>query len=152
MFMLKKNRSFDPIIDSLYRQCRTKPIIIYSNCSAYFSSKRSLSLGFMVQTHSGFILPPQDDKCRFRVKDVGADDTGFMDIESGSEEDLLKAVTTIGPISVAIDAGQMSFHSYSSGVYVEPKCSSKFLDHGVLVVGFGEQDGQKYWLVKNRFV
>jgi hypothetical protein len=48
-------------------------------------------------------------KCLFKKEDIGATCTGFVNIKKGSEADLQKAVATIGPVSVAIDAGHQSF-------------------------------------------
>ncbi|XP_062587982.1 procathepsin L-like, partial [Saccostrea cucullata] len=88
--------------------------------------------------------------CRFKRNDVGATDTGYVKIlPQQSESALQEAVASVGPISVAIDAGHKSFHLSKRGVYSEPACSSTKLDHGVLAVGFGSKGSEDYWLVKN---
>merc|ERR1719376_1700431 len=48
-----------------------------------------------------------------------------------------------------VDATHYSFQLYHSGVYNEPRCSSVRLDHGVAAVGYGTENGQQYYLVKN---
>ena len=75
--------------------------------------------------------------------------SGYVDISSGNENSLYKAVTSVGPVSVAIDASSYEFQFYSGGVYYDSKCSSNSLNHGVLVVGYGSSDSS-YWIVKNR--
>lgn len=60
----------------------------------------------------------------------------------------LKAAVAMQPVSVAIEADTRYFQSYSSGILTSTSCGTN-LDHGVLVVGYGVDDGQKYWLVKN---
>merc|ERR1711991_928945 len=61
--------------------------------------------------------------------------------------DLVDAVGNVGPVSVAIEADQMSFQLYSKGV-LTGNCG-KNLDHGVLAVGFGTDGSTDYWKVKN---
>jgi len=102
-----------------------------------------------IDTEESYPYEAEDDQCRYKKKSRGAGVTGFVDIPSGDEDALLKAAATIGPISVAIDAGNPSFQAYTDGIYVEESCSSTELDHGVTVVGYGSDNGQDYWLVKN---
>lgn len=66
--------------------------------------------------------------CKFKNSNIGATDTGYVDIPT-NEEALRNAVTTVGPISVSI-AAISSFNSYSSGVYYDSTCNSKSVNHG----------------------
>ena len=61
---------------------------------------------------------------------------------------LKEAVAMLGPVSVAIEADKSVFQEYKGGIIKDISCGTK-LNHGVLVVGYGEEDGVKYWLVKN---
>ncbi|KAF4386553.1 hypothetical protein G4B88_006809 [Cannabis sativa] len=73
---------------------------------------------------------------------------GYQAVPQNSEAELLKAVAH-QPVSVAIEGGGQYFQFYSSGVFTGD-CGTT-LDHGVTVVGYGtdEEEGTKYWLVKN---
>ncbi|CAG2120887.1 unnamed protein product, partial [Medioppia subpectinata] len=104
-----------------------------------------------IDTETSYPYEAKDKKCRFKPRDIGATDTGFVDIPAGNEEKLKEAVATVGPVSVAIDASHESFQFYSTGVYDEEECSPEQLDHGVLVVGYGTTPDTKedYWIVKN---
>jgi cathepsin L len=102
-----------------------------------------------IDTEKSYPYEAEDGKCRFKAANVGATDTGFVDIKAKNETDLQNAIATIGPISVAIDASQDSFQFYKSGVYNEPLCSSTELDHGVLAVGYDTDGSKDYYIVKN---
>lgn len=67
----------------------------------------------------------------------------FVDVAADSEDQLAAAVQ-LQPVSVAIEADQAGFQSYSSGVFDDADCGTN-LDHGVLVVGL-ESDA---YIVKN---
>lgn len=103
-----------------------------------------------IDTEKAYPYEAIDDTCHYNPKAVGATDKGFVDIPQGDEKALMKAIGTVGPVSVAIDASHESFQFYSEGVYYEPQCDAENLDHGVLAVGYGtSEEGEDYWLVKN---
>ena len=70
-----------------------------------------------------------------------------VDVTKGNELHLKEAVFDT-PISVAINANSRTFQFYSSGIITPEDCTNE-LDHGVLLIGYGEEEGKKYWLLKN---
>ncbi|ESN92793.1 hypothetical protein HELRODRAFT_185160 [Helobdella robusta] len=102
-----------------------------------------------IDTETAYPYEAKSGECRFNENKIGATVTGFVDISKGSEEKLQEVLATVGPVSVAIDAGHESFMFYKSGVYDEPECDGEQLDHGVLAVGYGRIEGKDYYIVKN---
>lgn len=102
-----------------------------------------------LDTESSYPYTARDGTCRYNAANSGGTLSSYKDVQAGSEAALQSAVATVGPISVAIDASHNSFQFYKTGVYNEPLCSSKNLDHGVLAVGYGTDASKDYWLVKN---
>lgn len=72
--------------------------------------------------------------------------SSFTDV-APSDASALKAAVAQQPVSVAIQANQLAFQLYHSGI-ISSNCGTN-LDHGVLTVGYGEEDGTEYWIVKN---
>jgi cathepsin F len=68
---------------------------------------------------------------------------------STDEDQIAAALVKYGPLSIGINAGPMQF--YGGGVSKPWKilCNPKRLDHGVAIVGFGEDKGTKYWKIRN---
>lgn len=64
-----------------------------------------------------------------------------------NDEKSLKAAAAHQPVSVGIDADGFLFQLYGGGIF-DGSCGTQ-LNHGVTVVGYGEENGEKYWTVKN---
>jgi C1A family cysteine protease len=73
--------------------------------------------------------------------------SSYADVTT-NDADALKAQLEKGPVSVAIEADKAVFQNYSSGILSGTACGTN-LDHGVLCVGWGSENGTEYWLVKN---
>merc|ERR1712133_182718 len=101
-----------------------------------------------LDTEESYPYEARDGRCRFDSSRVGATCTGFKKLPEGDESALQNAVANVGPIAIGIDA-ESSFQFYESGVLIARDCSTYRLNHSVLAVGYGTENGQDYWLVKN---
>nr|AEE69034.1 cysteine protease [Taenia pisiformis] len=102
-----------------------------------------------IEPESAYPYRATDGPCRYNESLGVGTVTDIGEIPEGNETALMEAVATVGPISIAIDASSLGFMFYRHGIYKSHWCSSKFLNHGVLAVGYGKLDGKPYWLVKN---
>ncbi|XP_023022881.2 digestive cysteine proteinase 1 isoform X1 [Leptinotarsa decemlineata] len=104
--------------------------------------------GFMME--KDYPYHESDGICRFNKSRGIAQIDAYKDIEADDEVALQIAVATIGPISVAISASG-NFQFYEAGVFFVTMCGNEEfnLNHGVLAVGYGTENGKDFWLVKN---
>ncbi|XP_026808390.1 cathepsin L-like isoform X4 [Rhopalosiphum maidis] len=74
---------------------------------------------------------------------------------STDEEDIAKFLVKHGPLSVGVNANAMQFYMGGVSHPIHALCSSKSLDHGVAIVGYGvhrtkyTHKNLPYWLIKN---
>jgi len=99
-----------------------------------------------IVAESSYPYHPRQGFCNKRGQ-VVAKVTGVHDIPHNDERALTQALAQVGPISVAIDASPSSFRRYRSGVHYSANC--RHPNHAVLAVGYGTENGQDYYLVKN---
>lgn len=88
--------------------------------------------------------------CNFKPENVGVKVVDSINITLGAEDELKHAVGVVRPVSVAYQVVK-DFRFYKGGVYSSYTCGSTQMDvnHAVLAVGYGVEDGIPYWLIKN---
>ncbi|XP_063001914.1 cathepsin S-like [Elgaria multicarinata webbii] len=102
-----------------------------------------------IDSDASYPYRAQDEKCHYDVAGKAATCSTYTQLPSRDEASLKVAVANVGPVSVAIDASQPTFFLFKYGVYDDPKCTEQNINHAVLVIGYGTQNGKDYWLVKN---
>lgn len=83
-------------------------------------------------------------KCKGSTKTSVATVTGHVKNKENDLDGLMAAVQ-IGPVSISVDA---SWGAYSEGIYDGCKPNA-VIDHAVQLVGYGQESGTKYWIVRN---
>lgn len=115
----------------------------------------SMSLAFLyLKTHAAILEADYPYKgvggtCQYdSLKNTGVDTTGMGTNVQTDSVDQLKAALNQGVVSVAIEADKAVFQLYKSGVFDSDLCGTT-LDHGVALVGYGNENGQDYYILRN---
>lgn len=75
---------------------------------------------------------------------------GFYRVNKNNEQSMKETLFSAGPLYVSFHVSD-DFQSYRSGIYTDSRglCRSQSNNHAVLLVGYGNQNGLDYWLLKN---
>ncbi|KAF1743756.1 hypothetical protein MXB_736 [Myxobolus squamalis] len=92
----------------------------------------------------------KDAKCARKNPSNAFKLEGYKRLTLGDEQNLLRALFLVGPISITLNARHNEFIFYKSGVINIEACSNEFFDHGALAVGYSLTDNP-YLIAKNSF-
>ncbi|KAF8034019.1 hypothetical protein BT93_C0333 [Corymbia citriodora subsp. variegata] len=103
-----------------------------------------------LETEDAYPYTAQNGSCKFSAGNVGVQVLNYVNITMGAEDELKHAVAMVRPVSVAFQIAR-GFEFYKSGVFTSDSCGSTpwDLNHAVLAVGYGVENGVPYWLIKN---
>ena len=105
---------------------------------------------FGISSAESYLYVGIDGECQRKKNKIFFDLEGFGVVRSSQNFVLLKVLATDGPLAIFLDLSHETFMRYSGGIYYEPRCSSE-TNHAALLVGYGSEEGQDYWIIKNSF-
>jgi len=103
-----------------------------------------------VMAEADYAYTGSDDACKFDATKSKAKITGYKFAQSQNETEIAQMLFENGPLAVAINATPLQF--YFGGIYYpwfSFSCDPAGLNHGVLIVGYGNDGSTDYWVVKN---
>ncbi|CAH0545770.1 unnamed protein product [Brassicogethes aeneus] len=114
-----------------------------------------MSFGFFYTRDNGIMSTedyPYDvvqKECRHnKSKVVVQNSKGVVWIDANSEEDMRRAVGTVGPVSVGFHS-TANMQLYSSGIFTDSTCNKNRQNHEMVVIGYGTEADTDYWIVRN---
>ncbi len=88
-------------------------------------------------------------QCHYNASETApvATVTGYTKLDSNEFAPLMNAIANVGPVSISVEA--VLWRNYESGVFDGCNQTNPDIDHAVQLVGYGNENGQDYWLVRN---
>jgi C1A family cysteine protease len=85
--------------------------------------------------------------CGYKVANAVFRNTGWVAVPKNDQVQLAAAVAQ-GPVASAVQADASVFQFYTGGIIDGTACGTA-VNHAVLIVGYGTENGKDFWLVKN---
>ncbi|KAI1889428.1 hypothetical protein AGOR_G00162770 [Albula goreensis] len=103
-----------------------------------------------LMTEKDYPYTAQDGTCKYKPELAAASVKEVVNITKYVEMDMVDAVARYNPVSFAYEVTEDFMH-YQEGVYSSTKChnTTDKVNHAVLAVGYGQEKGTPYWIVKN---
>ncbi|XP_059051472.1 cathepsin S-like [Achroia grisella] len=99
--------------------------------------------GLVLESH--YPYKGKKGRCHYIREAPRAKPRRWAMIPAGDEDGMERALATIGPLAVAINASPFTFQLYRSGIYDDPFCVPWTLNHAMLLVGYTPE----YWILLN---
>jgi len=129
--------AFDYVIKNSLGTSEDFPYRAYSQGCVKSNRKREQSLDILnnPNVHTASLSDPS--------RSFGM--VGWERLPENKYEPLLRAVSQHGPVAVSVVGS--GFFSYSAGIF--NGCSDAVVNHAVVLIGYGQDYGEKYWLLQN---
>ena len=90
-----------------------------------------------------------EDTCKYDPSKVVVKIKDWLILDTQDEVEIKEFLYSNGPLAIAINADP--FQYYTGGIIDEDKlsCDPEGLNYGVILVGYGNENGVDYWIIKN---
>lgn len=99
-----------------------------------------------LETESQYPYKASNNKCTAKAQAGDIELSDFSEVARFDPQQLALALQR-GPVSVGVDASSTAFKWYKNGI-ITRNCGTS-IDHAVLLVGYGTENGVDYWTIKN---
>ena len=111
---------------------------------------------FGLELRKNYPYKAQDQTCPFDNETTNLKTTGYVRFDSENvgyvHQSLWEEMVHFGPIFIMIRTTDSDFKQYGRGIHRMKACPSPVRPtHAVVLVGYGRQDGVKYWKIRNSY-
>ena len=94
--------------------------------------------------YKGYRQSCKQDESKYKIQVKG-----YNLLTTQNEDEILEFLYTTGPLSIALNADTLQYYYGGIDDPDEYECDPDGLNHGVTLIGWGVEDGVKYWIGKN---